>query len=239
MSALVVDDIGLLVTNDPERGEGALGLVRDAALVIEGERVAAIEPAGADGDERIDAAGRCVIPGFVDSHTHLVFAGDRAGEFAARMAGRAYAAGGIRVTTEATRGATDDELVALTRLRRDEGLQLWHDPRRGQERLRARRGDREAPVRDRRSLHRRRHVSRRPPRPDGVRRAGGRICGPRLWPNALRLCAVGALDRRLLRNRRLRRGPVARDAFGRTRGRTRPARARQPARAGARREARS
>jgi imidazolonepropionase len=111
----VVDNIGLLVTNDEELGE-----VRDAALVIEGERVVAVERAGAQGDEHIDAGGRCVIPGFVDSHTHLVFAGDRAEEFAARMAGAPYAAGGIRVTTEATRAASDDDLLALARARREE-----------------------------------------------------------------------------------------------------------------------
>ena len=99
VSSLVIDNIGLLVTGEPALGEGPLGLVRDAALVIDGGRVASIERAGAAGDERIDAAGRCVIPGFVDSHTHLVFAGDRADEFAARMAGRPYAASGIRVTT--------------------------------------------------------------------------------------------------------------------------------------------
>jgi imidazolonepropionase len=113
----VVDNIGLLVTNDPELGE-----VRDAALVIEDGMVAAVERAGAQGDGRIDAGGRCVIPGFVDSHTHLVFAGDRSEEFAARMAGAPYAAGGIRVTTDATRAASEDELTALTRARRDEAL---------------------------------------------------------------------------------------------------------------------
>src|SRR5215211_7408427 len=106
MTSLAIDNIGLLVTNDPASGEGPLGIARDAALVIDGERVAAIERAGVEADERIDAAGRCVIPGFVDSHTHLVFAGDRADEFAARMGGQPYAAGGIRVTTEATRAAT-------------------------------------------------------------------------------------------------------------------------------------
>jgi imidazolonepropionase len=94
-----------------------LGEVRDAALVIEGGKVVAVERAGAQGDEHIDAEGRCVIPGFVDSHTHLVFAGDRADEFAARMAGAPYAAGGIRVTTDATRAASDDELLALARAR--------------------------------------------------------------------------------------------------------------------------
>jgi len=122
VSALVVDDIGLLVTNAPELGEGQLGVLRDAALVIEDGEVVAVERAGADGDERFDAGGRCVIPGFVDSHTHLVFAGDRADEFAARMAGRPYEAGGIRVTTEATRRASNDELRELTARRRAEAM---------------------------------------------------------------------------------------------------------------------
>ncbi len=122
MTTMAIDGIGLLVTNDPERGEGPLGIVRDAALVIEDGRVVAIEAAGAAADERFDAAGRCVIPGFVDSHTHLVFAGDRSEEFAARMAGRPYEAGGIRATTEATRAASEEELLALARTRRAEGL---------------------------------------------------------------------------------------------------------------------
>ena len=113
MSAFVIDDIGLLATNDPELGDGPLGLVRNAALVFEDGRVATVERAGAAGDERFDAAGRCVVPGFVDSHTHLVFAGDRSEEFVARMAGAPYEAGGIRVTTEATRSASGDELERL------------------------------------------------------------------------------------------------------------------------------
>jgi imidazolonepropionase len=122
MSTLVIDGIGLLVTGDPALGEGPLGLRRDAALVLEDGRVLAVEGAGVAADERLDAAGRCVIPGFVDSHTHLVFAGDRAEEFAARMAGRPYSAGGIRVTTESTRRASDDELRDLTARRRREAL---------------------------------------------------------------------------------------------------------------------
>jgi imidazolonepropionase len=122
VTALVIDRIGLLVTNDPTIGEGPLGVVRDAALVLEDGQVSGVEAAGAAGDEHVDAGGRCVIPGFVDSRTHLVFAGDRADEFAARMAGRPYEAGGIRVTTEATRSAGAEELSALTRRRRDEGL---------------------------------------------------------------------------------------------------------------------
>jgi imidazolonepropionase len=122
MSALVIDNIGLLVTNQPELGEGPLGLVRDAALVFERGRVAAIERAGAGGDQHLDADGRGVIPGFVDSHTHLVFAGDRAEEFAARMAGAPYEAGGIRVTTEATRAASESELERAAAVRREEAL---------------------------------------------------------------------------------------------------------------------
>lgn len=117
-----IDNIGLLVTCDPALGDGPLGVVHDAALVIEEGRVAAIERAGTAADSSFDAAGRCVIPGFVDSHTHLVFAGDRADEFAARMAGAPYRAGGIRVTTEATRAASIEELTALTGGRRREAL---------------------------------------------------------------------------------------------------------------------
>lgn len=116
---LAIDNIGLLVTNDPE-----LGTLRDAAIVFDGERVAAVTRAGggAGADRRIDAAGRCVIPGFVDSHTHLVFAGERGDEFASRMAGAPYAAGGIRETVATTRAATDEQLRALTHARRQEAL---------------------------------------------------------------------------------------------------------------------
>ena len=99
------------------------GIVRDARAGDRGRRTSRrSSAAGADADKRFDAAGRCVIPGFVDSHTHLIFAGDRADEFAARMAGAPYEAGGIRVTTEATRAASDDELLGLARARRAEAL---------------------------------------------------------------------------------------------------------------------
>ena len=117
-SSMVIDNIGQLVTCDPALGEGPLGVVRKAALVIVDGRVEAIVASGrASADSRVDAGGCCVIPAFVDSHTHLVFAGDRAEEFVARMAGRPYAAAGIRVTTEATRAASDAELRTLTALR--------------------------------------------------------------------------------------------------------------------------
>ena len=119
--ALLVTNIGELVTNDPgpDRDGGPLGILRDAAVLIEGDRVAWVGPAeipahdpGVAEFEMVDAGGRAVIPGFVDSHTHLVFGGDRAEEFAARMAGRRYEAGGIRSTVAATRAASDDELRA-------------------------------------------------------------------------------------------------------------------------------
>ena len=116
MTTTLLDRIGMLVTNDPHghapstaRDEWALGILTDAAIVLEDNRVAWIGPAqGAPAaDERHDCAGAAVLPGFVDSHAHLVFAGDRSGEFAARMAGKAYSAGGIRSTVAATRTATD------------------------------------------------------------------------------------------------------------------------------------
>ena len=117
--SVVITNIGELVTNEPTREAGRLGIVRDAALVIEDGRVVWAGP-GAEApaaDEAYDAGGRAVLPGFVDSHAHLVFAGDRSEEFAARMSGRSYAAGGIRTTVTATRAASDDELRAnLTRL---------------------------------------------------------------------------------------------------------------------------
>ncbi|ARX83978.1 MULTISPECIES: imidazolonepropionase [Streptomyces] len=109
-----ITNIPSLVTNDPALGEGPLGLVEDAALVLEGETVAWVGPAAKapQADETYDAEGRAAIPGFVDSHSHLLFAGDRTKEFNARMEGRPYEAGGIRTTVAATRAATDAELEA-------------------------------------------------------------------------------------------------------------------------------
>ncbi|MFH9074218.1 imidazolonepropionase [Streptomyces alboflavus] len=110
----LLTNIPTLVTNDPALGEGPLGLVEDAALVLEGETVAWVGPAAKapQADETYDAEGRAAIPGFVDSHSHLLFAGDRTKEFNARMEGRPYEAGGIRTTVAATRAATDAELEA-------------------------------------------------------------------------------------------------------------------------------
>ncbi|MCC3774521.1 imidazolonepropionase [Streptomyces sp. UNOB3_S3] len=113
MSTAIIN-ISSLVTNDPSLGEGPLGLVQDAAVVIDGDRVAWIgESSKAPAtDNAVDAGGRAVIPGFVDSHSHLVFAGDRTAEFNARMSGRSYSAGGIRTTVAATRAASDEALEA-------------------------------------------------------------------------------------------------------------------------------
>lgn len=115
----LITGIGELTTNDDE-----LGRMRDAAVVLEGDTIAWVGSA-ADApaaDERVDVAGRAVLPGWVDSHTHLVFAGDRSAEFEARMAGAAYAAGGIGVTVAATRAASDEELAANLDRLADEAL---------------------------------------------------------------------------------------------------------------------
>ncbi|MGK5730810.1 imidazolonepropionase [Streptomyces sp. URMC 124] len=117
MATTVITNISSLVTNDPSLGEGPLGTIRDAAVVIDGDRVAWVgtsskAPAT---DNRVDAEGRAALPGFVDSHSHLVFAGDRTAEFNARMSGRSYSAGGIRTTVAATRAATDEALDANVR----------------------------------------------------------------------------------------------------------------------------
>ncbi|MGZ4550711.1 MAG: imidazolonepropionase [Blastococcus sp.] len=113
MSTLVTG-IAELVTNDPATGAGPLGIVADAAVVVADGVVAWVGPAARApaADERIDVGGRAVVPGFVDSHTHLVFAGDRAAEFEARMSGARYDGGGIASTVAATRKAPDDVLRA-------------------------------------------------------------------------------------------------------------------------------
>ncbi len=138
MNATLITNIGELTTNVAAGGDPC-GTLRDAAVLIEGGRIAWVGPAAdaptdretalgrrdvgdsptsrrqdavsrASAVETVDAEGRALIPGFVDSHTHLVFGGDRADEFEARMAGTPYAAGGIRRTVAATRAASDDDL---------------------------------------------------------------------------------------------------------------------------------
>lgn len=113
--SVVFDEISELTTN----GDDDEGRLTDAALVIEGRRVVWVGPSGAApaADDRIALGGRAVLPGWVDSHSHLVFAGDRTAEFEARMSGDQYTAGGINRTVRATRAASDEELEAnLVRL---------------------------------------------------------------------------------------------------------------------------
>src|SRR5919106_2725414 len=108
--SILVTNIAELMTQDPEHR-----VLKNAAVVTEGERIAWIG-AAADApaaDEAVDAGGRAMLPGWVDSHTHLIFAGDRTAEFQARMAGESYSAGGIAVTTAATRGTSDFDLTRL------------------------------------------------------------------------------------------------------------------------------
>ena len=126
MTSTLLTGISELWTLDPALDDPARPgqvteeqVLREAALVIEDGRVAWAGPApqAPSADEREDLGGRAVLPGWVDSHSHLVFDGDRAAEFEARMAGQAYAAGGIGVTTSATREASDERLRDLVRAR--------------------------------------------------------------------------------------------------------------------------
>ncbi|MFD4765155.1 imidazolonepropionase [Streptomyces niveus] len=120
-----ITNIAALVTNDPSLGDGSpIGLIQDAAVVMDGDRVVWVgESSKAPAtDNAVDAGGRAAVPGYVDSHSHLVFAGDRTQEFNARMSGRPYSAGGIRTTVAATRAATDAELSANVAKYLAEGL---------------------------------------------------------------------------------------------------------------------
>lgn len=117
MTSRLFTNIGSLVTNDPTLDRGPLGVLENAAFVVEQGRiiwVGAASQAPAS-DRCVDVGGRAVLPGFVESHSHLVFAGDRSHEFAARMEGKPYEAGGIRTTIEATRAASAAELELNTR----------------------------------------------------------------------------------------------------------------------------
>ncbi|SDZ40793.1 imidazolonepropionase [Herbiconiux ginsengi] len=117
MTAQLLTGIGELTTNDDE-----LGRLHDAALVLDDGVIAWVGPAAAApvADTRTDLGGRAVLPGWVDTHTHPVFAGERSAEFEARMAGARYAAGGIASTVAATRAATPAQLGAnAARLRRE------------------------------------------------------------------------------------------------------------------------
>ncbi len=113
MTATLISNIGELVTNSDKE----LGIIKDAALVIENNKVIWVgentkAPAA---DKVIDAKNGTVTPGFVDSHTHAIFAGDRSKDYEARMSGTSYSAGGINTTVAATRSASDEELRANTK----------------------------------------------------------------------------------------------------------------------------
>lgn len=114
MTSTLIANIGQLVTNDPSHDGTKLGLIKDAALLIEDGVIAW---AGLNTDapthhikKIIDAEGKCLLPGYVDSHTHMIFAGDRSNEFRARMLGESYSAGGIASTVEKTRKASKELL---------------------------------------------------------------------------------------------------------------------------------
>ena len=115
MTSTLITNIGQLVTNDPTHDGTKLGLIKDAALLIE-DGVIAWAGSNVDAPTHhikkiIDAEGKCVLPGFVDSHTHMIFAGDRSNEFRARMLGESYTSGGIASTVEKTRRASDELLL--------------------------------------------------------------------------------------------------------------------------------
>ncbi len=124
---LALTGISSLVTNDLTLERGKLGIIRNAALVVDNDKVIftgeAIDLPREFRSDAIDIQGRAVIPGFVDSHTHLVFGGDRAEEFEARMSGKPYSAGGIRTTVSATRKSDNDALVANAQRLANEALQ--------------------------------------------------------------------------------------------------------------------
>ena len=183
-------------------------MLGDGVVQWAGPRAATPEAAAA---ERFDAGGRAVIPGFVDSHAHLVFAGDRAREFAARMAGERYEAGGIRTTVAATRAATEAELDATT-------ARLVAEARRsGTTTIECKSGYGLTVADEARSLA----VAGR--HTDEVTYLGAHVVAPEYaddpaayvalghGPDARRLRAARPLDRRLLRAGRLRRRPGARD----------------------------
>lgn len=133
---LCIVNIGQLVTlAGPARPRayrelGELAIIPGAAMLIEDGQISEVGPSAEissripAGSTVIDAGGRCVTPGFVDAHTHLVFAGNRAAEFEQRIAGATYqeiaaAGGGILRTVELTRAASEDELLAAARRHRD------------------------------------------------------------------------------------------------------------------------
>ena len=123
MSSIAFTNIETLVTNDSHIGDGVLGVLHGATLVVEDGVITQIAqqiPSGVDSE--IDCSGKTLLPGFVDSHSHLIFAGDRAHEFSARSRGEKYSAGGITSTVAATRAASDAVLSQNAQRLLDEAL---------------------------------------------------------------------------------------------------------------------
>ena len=187
--------IGELVTNDPALGDGPLGVRgrgagrrRRPGRLGRAGRARRRPPTGGS-----TPTGGAVLPGFVDSHAHLVFAGDRAAEFAARMAGEPYTGGGIRTTVAATRAASDDELRANVAPAASRGAAAGHHHDRDQERVRPDASPtRPARLRIAARAHRRDHVPRRPRRPGRVRRPRRRLRGAGLRRRCSRAAAPHA-----------------------------------------------
>ena len=124
MSQTLIKNIGLLVTNDSGIDGTPLGSIENAALLIEHGKVKWVgaSESAPSAEKSVDASGKCVIPGFVDSHNHLIFAGDRSAEFAARMNGQRYEAGGIAYTVDLTRKASDSDLLSNAQRLQHEAL---------------------------------------------------------------------------------------------------------------------
>jgi imidazolonepropionase len=123
VSSTAFTNIATLVTNDPTIGESALGVLHGATVVVEESHITFVGKGAQSGvDNIIDCSGKTLLPGFVDSHTHLIFAGDRSEEFSARSRGEKYTAGGIATTVEATRKASNLELQNNAQRLLDEAL---------------------------------------------------------------------------------------------------------------------
>ena len=123
MSSVAFTNIETLVTNDVSHDNGALGALNGASVVVEDGLIRQISKSVPSGVDRvIDCTGMTLLPGFVDSHSHLIFAGDRSAEFAARSHGQEYTAGGISTTVAATRIASDAQLTENAHNLLDEAL---------------------------------------------------------------------------------------------------------------------
>ena len=139
----------LTLSGGPQRGQelGRLGIIPDGAVLIRDGLIAEIGPSDElrrryPDEERLDAGGKVVMPGFVDPHTHLIWAGDRAAEFEMRLEGKSYleilaAGGGILSTVKRTRQASVEELLDGDTPARLGNAAAWHHDGGSQDRLRA------------------------------------------------------------------------------------------------------